>query len=224
MAAGYIPDADGAFHAWQANFVAYVEKHVAELGLTADDVIALFAGKSAWSKPYQDHVAKRAAAAAARVAKTAGRADYEALLRSVVRRIQVFDGTTDGDRAALGITIRDPALTASEAPGSRPVVVVDFSKRLRHVIRFGDERTPTRRARPRGALGAEVWVKVSPPGADPPADPAELTFLSLATRPPAIAEYTGADAGKTAHYLLRWLSTRGEAGPWSETASATIGA
>jgi len=33
-----------------------------------------------------------------------------------------------------------------------------------------------------------------------------------------------ADAGKTAHYMLRWESARGETGPWSETASATIGA
>ena len=35
---------------------------------------------------------------------------------------------------------------------------------------------------------------------------------------------TGADANKVAHYMLRWGSTRGEPGPWSETASATIGA
>ena len=34
----------------------------------------------------------------------------------------------------------------------------------------------------------------------------------------------GADANKVAHYMLRWESTRGETGPWSETASATIGA
>ena len=43
-------------------------------------------------------------------------------------------------------------------------------------------------------------------------------------RTPAMAEFTGPDGGKTAHYMLRWLSTRGEAGPWSETASATVGA
>ncbi len=40
----------------------------------------------------------------------------------------------------------------------------------------------------------------------------------------AAAEFTGPDGGKTAHYMLRWLSTRGETSPWSETASATIGA
>ena len=43
-------------------------------------------------------------------------------------------------------------------------------------------------------------------------------------RTPAVAEFTGPDGGKTAHYMVRWLSTRGEAGPWSETASATVGA
>jgi hypothetical protein len=39
-----------------------------------------------------------------------------------------------------------------------------------------------------------------------------------------VAEFTGLDSGKIGHYMLRWLSTRGEAGPWSETASATIAA
>ena len=40
----------------------------------------------------------------------------------------------------------------------------------------------------------------------------------------AAAEFTGPDGGKTAHYMVRCLSTGEEAGPWSETASATIGA
>lgn len=36
-------------------------------------------------------------------------------------------------------------------------------------------------------------------------------------------EFTDPDGGKTAHYMVRWLSARSEAGPWSETASATVG-
>ncbi len=99
-----------------------------------------------------------------------------------------------------------------------------FSKRLRHTLRYVDESTPTRRARPRGVIGAEVWVKVSALGDPSASDPGELKFLLLSTRTPAVAEFTGPDGGKTAHYMLRWLSTRGEAGPGSETASATIGA
>jgi hypothetical protein len=46
----------------------------------------------------------------------------------------------------------------------------------------------------------------------------------LSTRFPAIADYGGADAGKAAHYVVRWLRRRGEPGPWSETTSATVGA
>ncbi len=41
---------------------------------------------------------------------------------------------------------------------------------------------------------------------------------------PYVAAFDGADANKVAHDMLRWESTRGEPDPWSETASATIGA
>lgn len=36
--------------------------------------------------------------------------------------------------------------------------------------------------------------------------------------------FDGADASKTAHYMLRRVNTRGDKGPWSETASTTIAA
>ena len=98
---------------------------------------------------------------------------------------------------------------------------MDTGQRLRHTLHFADEATPTRRAKPSGVMGAEIWVKVGDP---PPSGPSELTFLSLATRTPHVAEFPGPDGGKTAHYMLRWIATTGEKGPWSETASATIGA
>lgn len=67
--------------------------------------------------------------------------------------------------------------------------------------------------------GCEIWVKVGDPA---PTDPSQLSFLALDTASPYVAEYDGADAGKTAHYMLRWVNTREEKGPWSQTVSATI--
>jgi hypothetical protein len=58
----------------------------------------------------------------------------------------------------------------------------------------------------------------------PPVDPSELTFLAVYTRSPYTREYPGSEGGKQAHYMLRWVNTRGETGPWSETDTATIGA
>ncbi len=37
-------------------------------------------------------------------------------------------------------------------------------------------------------------------------------------------EFAGWDGGKTARYMVRWPTACGDAGPWSETASAMIGA
>lgn len=98
---------------------------------------------------------------------------------------------------------------------------MDTSQRLEHTIHFADEATPTRKAKPAGVMGAEIWVKVGDP---PPKGESELRFLSVDTRTPYVAHYGGDEGGQTAHYMLRWVGTSGEKGPWSETASATVGA
>ncbi|MBN2563016.1 MAG: hypothetical protein JXQ75_18995 [Phycisphaerae bacterium] len=77
--------------------------------------------------------------------------------------------------------------------------------------------------RSRGLIGTGVWVKMAGAGETPPIDPGDFAFLLPSTRAPVVATFSGEDGGKTAHHLLGWLSTRGEAGPWSEKASATIG-
>jgi len=68
-------------------------------------------------------------------------------------------------------------------------------------------------------MGCEIWVKI---GDTPPSDAKELQYIGLATSSSYTIDYKGEQAGKTAHYMLRWLTTRGDKGPWSETAFATI--
>lgn len=224
MPTGYIPRADGSFDAWQDNFLDYATAHALELGLTPEAVAKLNAARADWRQAHEGHVAARAAARSARQAKVDRRADYDRLIREAVRQIQTRSATTDGQRAGLGITVPDRQPTTVGPPTTRPVVRVDFSKRLRHRIAYADQKTPTRRARPRGVTGVEIWVRVAAPGEAPPSGPGELRFVRFSTRTPAVVEYGGDDAGRTAHYMLRWLSSRAQPGPWSETASATIGA
>ena len=94
-----------------------------------------------------------------------------------------------------------------------------------------NEATPTRRGKPEGVIGAEVWFKLvdssSAPPAAPPVhigDPASFSFLTLTTRPTVRSEFRVADGGKMAVYMLRWVSTRGDKGPWSDVAKATVAA
>ncbi len=41
---------------------------------------------------------------------------------------------------------------------------------------------------------------------------------------PQLAEYSGADGGKPARYMARWVNGQGDKGPWSETLTVTISA
>lgn len=221
VASDYIPRPDGDFNAWQANFVTYANANLAALGLVAGDMTPVTTAQTAWNTGFTAHVSAQAAAEGARQTKDAARTGYEAAIRPLVRRLQASPAVSDAEKAALGITVPDSERTPVGPPTTRPVVTVDCGQRLRHTIGFTDEATPTRKAKPPGVIGAELWVKIGP-GA--PADPSELTFLAVDTRTPYVAEFDGADGGKLAHYMLRWVNTTGEHGPWSETASATIGA
>jgi hypothetical protein len=221
MMADYIPAADAEFDAWQTNFVDYATANMAELGLDAADLTPIDTAQTEWATDYPAHVTAVANAESARAAKDGARAGYVTLVRALVRRLQASSTITDAQRAALGITVPGMNPTPSGPPESRPLVTIDCSQRLRHLIGFTDETTPTRRAKPAGVLGAEIWVKV---GGTAPTDPSELRFMGLSTRAPFTAEFAGTDGGQIAYYWVRWVNNTGEKGPWSETASATIGA
>jgi hypothetical protein len=218
----YIPRTDGEFDSWQTNFVTYASANAVALGLDPlVDIPPLTNAQTTWATDFPAHTTAQAAAQSARQAKDAARTTFEGVIRPLVARLQASPEVDDTERQALGITVADTTPTPSAVPATRPLVTVDTSQRLRHAIAFVDELTPTRKAKPDGVMGAELWVKIGDPA---PTDPSELTFLAVDTRTPYTADYTGGDANKVAHYMLRWINTRGEKGPWSETASATIGA
>ena len=205
----YIPDPDAAFDAWQANFVSVVSGNLSGYGLVAGDLTPVTAAQTA------AHVT----AQAARQTKDFDRSSYEEVVRAVVRKIQATAAVTDTAKAAAGITVRDSEPTPSGPPPSAPVGQVDTSQRLQHTVHFADSATPTSKAKPAGVRGCEIWMKVGPPA---PVDPSELSFVTLDTRTPHTVPFDGADANKTVTYSLRWVSTRGETGPWSAAVSATV--
>ena len=219
----FIPTNDGQFAAWADNFMDYANGHLAELGLAASDLTDLLAMQADFNGKMAAHIAARSAAAAARQAKDDSRGEYKSAIRQLVRRLQVSSAVDDSEREALGITVADTIRTTNTAEiTTRPVGQVDTSQRLRHTIRFADEATPTKRAKPKGVMGCEIWVKVAELGEPSPVDGGGLRFVFMDTAGRHIVEYESKDGGKMAHYMLRWVKKGGIKGPWSETISATI--
>ena len=210
----YIPSSDAEFNDWLDNFTTTLSKTNGH-----DQDAALATAQSDWATKFADYKTKRAASEAARQAKDEARQTLETAVRARARAVQADASVSNATRAALGLTVRDETRTATQAPTTRPIADIDTSQSLRHTINFFDEQTPNSRRRPDGVRGCEIWVKVGDPA---PTDPDELRFLALDSATPYLVEYDGADAGKIAHYRLRWSSTRGEVGPWSQIVSAMI--
>lgn len=220
----YMPRPDGDFSAWANAYYEAVKKWWEANGLDPTDLKPLETALAEWVKDYPAHVKAQAAAEGARQAKDRARGGLEKQVRPITNFIQTYFKTTDADRATMGITVRDTSSTPAPAPTSRPLALVDGGARLTHHLRLVDESTPTRRARPAGVLGAEVWVKLVDADTPTPTDPSVLSFLTMTTRPSFRAEFKAGDGGKTAVYMTRWVNTRGEKGPWSEVAAATVAA
>jgi len=220
----YMPRPDGDFAAWAQHYYDAVEKWWSTQGFDKDELTNLKKALDTWQSLYPAHIAAQQRAEGARQAKNAARAALEKEVRPVTNFVQGYPKTTNADRAEMGITVRDTSPSPAPAPSSRPLALVESGQRLTHQLRLVDESTPTRRARPAGVLGAEVWVKLVDADQPAPTDPAALTFLTMTTKPSFRAEFKAGEGGKTAVYMARWVNTRGEKGPWSEVAAATVAA
>lgn len=215
----FIPSADALFFNWVKLFVEYINLNFAALGLTAAQNTTLQTLFSAFLDDYPAHIAAQANASSLAKKKDSSRSALEVFIRELVALIQPNSSVTNEQRAALGITIPKTTKTPSPVPATRPMAYVDNKNRLEHTIHFFDESTPKSKAKPDGVRACEIRMKI---GGAPPVDSSELTYLASDTRSPYIVHFNGEDAGKMAHYMLRWLNTRNEPGPWSETISVTI--
>jgi hypothetical protein len=218
----YLPGSDIEFAQWAAALSAYVNAHEAHLGVSAQVATDLAAAVAVWKTKYDTHVAAQTAARVACGAKDAGRKDLVAMVRPLVKQIQANSATTDDDRRAMGITVPGAALSVAGEPlAETPLAVIDISNRQKHVMRIGNNTSSgIRKGKPAGALGAEVYVKLG----TAPSGVGDMQLVGIATKSKFEIEYPDDEAGKQAYYQLRWVTSAGEKGNWSEVESATIAA
>lgn len=184
-------------------------------GSTLAVVTDLTTNKGTFETDVTAHVAAQAAAKSKTATKEESRLILEGLIRSV-RNIAKAQGVKEAEMAALGIPVSN---NAAPSNATVPAGAVNTSERLRHTLSWTDTATPNNKKKPRGTMGCEIWLKLDGP---PPIDETECTFLTLDSATPYLSEYPGSDAGKMAHYLLRWRMTDGSVGAWGETLSSTI--
>jgi hypothetical protein len=218
MADDVFPSNDAEFHLWQEQFNSKVGASP-RYGLLPEDVTALQAGQAEWGKAYTAHIKAQEDARTATQTKETARAKYETMLRGAVKKVHGSVGMDDATRVSVGLRPRETSRSSIGAPTTRPLGRLEAKANHTLVIHFVDEETPTRLAKPYGVHGCQIWSYI---GDEPPADPMDYTFLALDTRTPYTHDHDAEDAGKTAHYRLRWQNAKGEPGAWSDGVRAKI--
>jgi hypothetical protein len=215
----FIPTGDEDFNVFINNFVNYVTAHAVNLGIAPATATGLANGLMVWTDSFAAHETAQIAATSARTTKDSARDALTIIARTAARSIQANPTVSDEVRTAMGLPIRDDPRKRPPVPTTKLIGQIDTSQPLRHIIHWHDESAPNPKSKPTGVRGAEIWAFIGP---KPPTDPAHAHFIALDTASPYMFVHEAADAGKLAHYLLRWVNTRSEPGPWSEAISAAI--
>ena len=94
------------------------------------------------------------------------------------------------------------------------------AERLRHVVEASKTALEGGGlGKPSGVRGVQLWRKIGDPA---PVNESELEFVNEFTRARMTLDYQMSQGGQTVYYQARWVSTRGETGPWGELVSATV--
>lgn len=218
MGQDFIPTNDDTLEKFAKTLLDYATANLAGLGLVAADLTPMANALADFTTKNADAKAARNAAKASVAARDDSRDVLEPMLRAFNRQMQGTASVKDAQKSSMGLPVAAKGKSPVPAPTSRPVVSVDTSQRLRHILDWVDELSPGSRKRPANVAGAEIYHKVG----TAPTGPDDMDYIVLDTHTPYLTEYDAEVAGQLAYYALRWVNARGERGPWSQIVSATI--
>jgi hypothetical protein len=214
MATNPLDGTDAEFDAAITTLGPWLAAHFAELGLTATENTTIQDAISDWPAKYGAVPVKQAELTTVVAEKDAQRSLIRGLLAEPNKRL-----TDPAKRSDAGLNLYAERRARVPVPTTTPLLMVDTSKRYQHTIEFKDAATPNSRAKPDGVHHLDIWWCVGP---TPPTGIEGCTYLATDTNSPYVNNIASEHAGKIAHYMARWVNTRGEFGPWCETVSATV--
>jgi len=216
-----MPVNDTQLEEWSDRFAARLIADPEKFGLDEDEIAVLAQKHQRLKADLAQYRKAQAHARAATTRKKDSRDDFEALIRPLVTRIQVHPTMTNEDRAELGIPLKNirNGHGSLEFCNERPSAIIEIRPQGKHIIRIHSETdTGPRKAKPAGATGCEIWVKVG----DLPNSIEELRYVETVSKGAYVVQFKAEDVLKQAHYRLRWVGRNGVKGDWAEIDSATI--
>ena len=218
----YIPTNESEKVLWLENFAAWLTANGATHGFSAAEITAISTVAADASTAFTDNVTAQATAKAATATKNTTLSAAVELARDDAQRLQKDPNTTDADRAAAGITIRDttptstPALDVLTIPP--PLLLLDFSARQQITVHWGTNPANEHlNHRPAGTIGCQIQTARG----GIPAEQSAWVILETDTESPMIHP-VDEDTPTTYAYRARYVGKNLKLGPFGDPVVCTV--
>jgi len=218
MAKSFIPLTDGAFNAWQVNFISVLQDNLDSWGIAESQITPLYTLQTAWTTAYTagGKGAKGVRSSQQVKAKNMARKSYVSSIRAFVKQwITGNTAVTADQRVALGVALPVTHRTPAPVPATVPVIAAEQSSGTQIILSFKQQPGQdgnSRRGKPPHVGRLEFCYKVGDPA---PASVGDCNLLASATRSPLKLNFDYPDAGKKMYGFGRWVNTRNQPGPWT---------
>lgn len=219
--ASYLPLTDDGLASWALSFATYITTNdPTAVGLTLDEA-------TGYQALQQDYATKLAAA---KDPETRGNATIfakkqakDALIpesRRLAMIVTNYPATTNTQRQAMGLTIKDTTPTPVPVPSTSPVIDIAAVEGLRIKLRLHNGES-TSRAKPEGVTGATVFSYV---GETTPAELSDWKFEGNVTRTIVNLDMAATvPPGSKVFVTAFWFNSKGESGPATAPVSTYLG-
>jgi hypothetical protein len=215
----YMPSKDSEFNLLQDNVHTKVLLNATAWGIPEAAITALDPTRQKWNSAYGVYSDPDKRTPAVIEKKNEARKNYLAALRPFIQgQIMHNPKVADSDRLGMGLPTYDHTPTPAEPPTTRPEIEIDFDQIARHTLHVRDTKSKTS-GKPPHVAGFEIWRLISE---TEPKNYEELQLAEMALHSPHTLIYSTDERSKKVWYAARWVSTRGDKGPWSELVPARI--
>lgn len=215
----YIPNAMSSFDDWMANFSTNLTADPTVYGLVAGDAVVVAAAFVVWHAAYVAALDPSTRTPAAIAAKDDARTALTALVRPYAIAIRNNAGVSNELKTTIGVTVPDLDRTEIPAPLTFPVLTLTNDAPGVLKVDWKDSAAIVGKAKPFGAIQAEVYVVASNTIVS---DPTIIPFEGLHTKSPFFITLPEGDVGKQAYVVARWVTRRGLTGPFGAVQSLTV--
>jgi hypothetical protein len=219
MSNSYIPRRDSNALAWMRSFADGIAAQPTVYGLTTSDALSISNAVGAFEAAMRLAKNDGTRTPVTVLMKDEARAAAEQICQRYYSLIKPNETVSDADKVAIGVRPVNRGRTPITCPQTSPLLSITRCTPGVQVVRYADTNTPDSMAKPFGAVFLELRVAIADTLAG---DVEQARPAGMFTRNPASVSFTNQHDRMKATYFARWVSRRGEVGPWSLPASMSI--